>query len=654
MGLLDPAAGLLAAGVVVWSAFDAGGFFPDAPAWLAVLFAVLLVLRVSLARHPFEGVGAAVGVVVGALGLLAAWTLLSGAWSGAPARALLEFDRTLAYALALVFFGSLPGSPRRTRWLVWSLAAAFAAVAAIALASRLLPAVWPIEQGYVADRLSYPLTYWNGVGIFAAIGCLLNVHLACSEREPALARALGAAAAPLLAVTVYFTFSRGAIGALAIGLVVYLVVGRPRAMVTGLPPLVVAAAVSLHEAYAADRVSSAAFQSAAAQQQGRHVALVLAISIALAFGVRLLLAVWIDPRVRRARPGRRLRRAGAVALVAAASAGIAALVLGGAPRVVTRQVELFFTKPAVSQTGDTRRHLTDPSSNYRVAAWEVSLRSFRSAPITGTGAGTFQLRWTRERPATKPIQAMTDGHSLYLEVLGELGVVGLALLVVALAAIAVGMLRAARRGDRPLHAALLAATVAWAVHAGADWDWEMSAVTVWLFAAAGTVLAASGSGGLRMPLPSLARTVAGLGGLLLAVLPGSIAVSERDLQHAVRALVRGDCATAIDRALGSAAALSARPEPYAVLGYCDARLAPQLGVQMMRRAVERDPGFWEYRYGLAIARAAAGQDPKPALDAAQRLDPLEPLVREARRLFAGAQGPRSWRRRALDARLPAG
>ena len=651
--LLDPAAGVLAAAIVVWTAFSAGGFFPDTPAWLAAATAVLLVLRVSVARHPFEGITPTLGAAIAGMGLLAGWTLLSSAWSDAPGRALIEFDRVLAYTLVLVLFASLPGGRRRTRWLVWSLAGAFAVVGAIALTTRLLPGVWPIRQAYVADRLSYPLTYWNAVGIFAAIGCVLNLHLACSEDEPVVARCLGAAAAPMLAVTLYFTFSKGAIGALAIGGVLYLLVGRPRALVTGLPVVVVAAAAALHAAYGADKVSSAAFRDAAARAQGKHVATVLAIGMLVALMSRLVLAVALDGRLARARPGPGAVRAMRAAAGVTACVVVLVLVVAGVPGKAGHQVHLFFTKSALSQTSDTRSHLTDPSNNYRVEEWDVSLHAFRAQPLRGSGAGTYQINWARERPRTHPVQRVTDGHSLYLEVLGELGIVGIVLVAVVFLALLAGLVLGARRAPRAVPAALLAALVTWMVHAGIDWDWEMPAVTAWLFAAGGTALAApAGRGRLSVALPSLARTLAGLGGLLLAILPVTIAVSELRLRTAVTGLRAGNCATAIDAALGSISALSIRPEPYEVLGFCDARVAPALAVQMMQRAVDRDPHFWEYHYGLAVARGAVGRDPRPELRTALALDPLEPVLHEARVVFAGASTPRAWRDRALRAPLP--
>jgi hypothetical protein len=52
----------------------------------------------------------------------------------------------------------------------------------------------------VAERLSYPVSYWNALGLLAAIGLLVCLHLASGARQPRSVRALGAAAIPPLAV----------------------------------------------------------------------------------------------------------------------------------------------------------------------------------------------------------------------------------------------------------------------------------------------------------------------------------------------------------------------------------------------------------------------------------------------------------------------
>src|SRR5438067_1983542 len=78
-------------------------------------------------------------------------------------------------------------------------------VAGIALITRVLPEVWPISGNVHPERLSYPLTYWNALGVLAAIGLVLCIHLSSSLAEPRAVRAAAAAALPVLATTLYFT-----------------------------------------------------------------------------------------------------------------------------------------------------------------------------------------------------------------------------------------------------------------------------------------------------------------------------------------------------------------------------------------------------------------------------------------------------------------
>ena len=61
----------------------------------------------------------------------------------------------------------------------------------------------------------------------------------------------------------------------------------------------------------------------------------------------------------------------------------------------------------------------------RYAYWKVALRTFADHPLIGVGSGGFQAEWLRERPFREPVR---DAHSLYLETLAELGLVGFALL----------------------------------------------------------------------------------------------------------------------------------------------------------------------------------------------------------------------------------
>ena len=194
-----------------------------------------------------------------------------------------------------------------------------------------------------------------------------------------------------------------------------------------------------------------------------------------------------------------------------------------------------------------------------------------------------------------------------------------------------------RRGtQRPLGAIVLAAVATWFVHAAVDWDWELPAATLWLFAFGGCVLAAWRPGArARAPSPPW-RVVATVLCLALAATPVTIAVSQERLDRAVAAFLRDDCEEAEREAASATDVLSVRAEPYEVLAYCASRRGEDdRAVRMMTEALDHDPSSWEYEYGLALVRAAGGEDPKaPALEAL-RLNPLETMVREAVRALAG-------------------
>jgi cytochrome c-type biogenesis protein CcmH/NrfG len=148
------------------------------------------------------------------------------------------------------------------------------------------------------------------------------------------------------------------------------------------------------------------------------------------------------------------------------------------------------------------------------------------------------------------------------------------------------------------------------------------------------------------------RIVAGLACLLLVAAPATVVASQAALDRATAAFQDADCATAIDSSLDSLDALRSRPEPYELLGYCNLRARQfELGLAAMQAASRRDPDNWEYFYGIAIAQALSGQDPRPAAATALALNPRDYRAREfSASLRRG--GPRRWARAAAQARIP--
>src|SRR5256714_893745 len=92
-------------------------------------------------------------------------------------------------------------------------------------------------------------------------------------------------------------------------------------------------------------------------------------------------------------------------------------------------------------------------------------------PVLGAGAGPFERSWLLYRPVGSFAR---DAHSLSLETLAELGPIGLVLLLAAL-----GLPLLVLRGQRdPMLATAAAGYVAYLIHTGVDWDWELPAVTL--------------------------------------------------------------------------------------------------------------------------------------------------------------------------------
>jgi O-antigen ligase len=623
---------LVPAGLTIFLAFNAGGYFAGSPALSAVIVAAVLVLWLVIARDPLARLSGRLAIAAGAFGLFTVWTLVSSAWSHAPGRAVIEFDRALLYLLTLVLFGLVGGTVSVQRWLVRGMAAAATFVCGAGLTTRLLPHVWPTHPAFEPSRLGFPITYWNGLGMLAAIGIILCAYLACADREPWPARILGAAALPVVATTLLFTFSRGAIAAAAIGVVAFLILARTRGTIAGVMAAAPTTAVAVNSAYGANLLARPDRTSAAAIAQGHHVAAVVGGCVLVAAVLRAVL-LRLDKPFGDRRLGVRERRlvAGSVA-----AAGLVAIVVaftaGGVGGRIHTQYERFVHDSAISATQDPRARLSDPGNNGRLTVWRVAVHAFDQKPLDGTGAGTFRLAWNVHRPNANVVDT---AHSLYLGTMAELGIVGLVLVAVTLAAILFGLGARIRAPERAVYAASFAAALVWVLHTGLDWDWQLPVVTLWLFALGGAALSAARPT-VRVTRRSPILCVAlAIGVAVLAITPALAGLSQRHLNDSIAEFKRDDCRAAIHDALAASSELGARPEPWEIIGYCDSRLgAGELAVAALHNATVRDPNDWEFRYGLSLVQARAGIDPRPAAAQALALNPREVLARRAVAAFA--------------------
>jgi O-antigen ligase len=620
---------LLPAGLTVYFSFNAGGFFPGSVAFATVLLAAALALRIALAESPFEGFTLPVTIAAGALGLFGLWSLLSGRWGlHAPGRALVEFDRALLYLLVLVLFGSLRRTAWRLRWMLRGLALGIVAVCVTGLATRVLPDAFPIAETIADDRLSYPVTYWNALGVLASVGTIICFHFASSRSEPPAVRVLGAGAIPLLVTTLYFTFSRGAIAAGIVGLVAYVAIGRPRALPSGLLATVPAAVIAVLVAYDADLLASLDPTTSAAADQGRTVALVV-VACALAAGLLRLALLALDsrlPRLHLWQPAS--ARSRAIAAGAVAAVAIVLLLALDVPGGIGDQYDKFVHNSSSGTSGaDLRTRLSNPTNNGRIDEWDVALDAFSEKRLGGYGAGTYQNLWAVDRPITLSVR---DAHSLYVEALAEVGVVGSLLLIASLATILIALALRSRGPHRTLYAVLLAVTLTWALHAGLDWDWEMPAVTLWVFALGGAALAASREDRPARPPSGIVRIGAVLACFCVAVVPGLILTSQTRLDDGADDFARGDCRTAVSDSTKAINVLRVRPEPYEIRGFCRLQNgSPHQAVKDFERALDLDPGNWIYHYDLALALAVAGDSPAGQAILAVAYNPMSV---EARRL----------------------
>jgi hypothetical protein len=459
---------------------------------------------------------------------------------------------------------------------------------------------------------------------------------------------LAAAAIPIVATTVYFTFSRGGIAATVIGLILYALIARPKGLLSTAVVGVPAAAVAVKVAYDANLLATPDPTTAAAVVQGKHVAIAVIACAAAAALLRGLLVVMLDPRIELFTLARhsqvRIRRIGWSTLAAAVV--VLVIAFNGA---LAREYRRFVNPAPPGNAADLRARLTDPGNNGRLDLWRVGWREFKRAPVLGHGAGTFANTWAQYRIDNSFV---VDAHSLYIETLDELGVVGFVLLGGVIVAVLVRAASQSRGPGRPLYAAAFTVMLLWALHAGIDWDWEMPVVTVPFFALGGFMLArqspttvaasTSSAAGSNRRMTPYGRLVIGLGCLLLAVAPAYLWLSQRRLDQATTAFAQGNCRAATELAMSSITILGDRPQPYEVISYCDIRRdMPGLAIATIQKAISLDPNNWNFHYDLAVMRASAGLNPMPAIRKAISLDPRESLIKDALATFSG-DDPRQW------------
>ena len=239
-----------------------------------------------------------------------------------------------------------------------------------------------------------PVGYKNAQGGLFAAAVPLALWLA--QTRSRRGRSVATAAAVVLLGGLLLSQSRGALAALLVGTVVLLSLDRrPELTLTAGAVGTAAATLFVVQARLHDAISDPA--------RARGALLVFTLSTAAVAAATGILAGTAR------RPSPRARRlllclaAGAMLLIAAAAFG--------------RLGPLRVSAPGHP------RSLTDISPRGRVDAWRAAWTMAQTAPAVGHGVGSFARQW----PVLRPPSAghILQPHSLELETLAELGVVGL-------------------------------------------------------------------------------------------------------------------------------------------------------------------------------------------------------------------------------------
>jgi hypothetical protein len=447
-------------------AFFSGGYFDEARAW-AGLGAWLLVLLGALAGGRPVPRDRGARLALGGLALLAAWTLLSMLWAPIVGSAYHAGQIVVLY-LGVLWAATILLDGRRVLAAVEP-AAALGALIMIGygLSERLLPGVLAFARSATAQgRLEQPLTYWNAMGEAAAIGLVLSARLAGDASRPRWLRTVASASAAPLGMGLYASFSRGALFAFAAGLVALLVAAPVRMQLRALLVTVGTAILAAVVAAPLEGVTSLGGSLSTREGQGAIALAALAV-IAIAASAGQLWFVAAAPS-----GSLQLPRRASLWTLGVVCAGLAlAIVIGAHERA------------GVPISGSATRLATLQSNRYDY--WRVALRAFAAEPLHGVGAGGWAVWWLRDRPYAAGAQ---DAHSLELQTLAELGIVGIVLLAAFLAGIALAARRA--YGAAPGAAAgLIAGFVVWLAHSPLDWDWQMPAVTLITLVLGGGLLA---------------------------------------------------------------------------------------------------------------------------------------------------------------------
>lgn len=635
-GRLDQATAMGAPVVLLLGLVLAGGGYDVSDrhlaglgAWLVVI--VLLVFGVTARATVGRPLYWASGLIAG----LAVLSALSSLWSGSTELSVIEGDRVLVYlGFFLAAFLIAQTDERRQRF-AEGLAIAFALIALLGLASRLLPHVLEVSNSLgTGPRLRYPLGYWNANGAICGVGVAMLLWTSRRSDFRAL-RWLSVAAIPAVLLCLYFTYSRGGLLALLVAVGVLVALSRDRLWLLATGAIGLLATLPAILSAQAHRSLADNIDNAATIDQGVTVLFILVAGIAAALllyaGLQRIesrdgaltgrvLGVSRNPRVLRW-----------IAIAGASAAVVLAIAVGG-------RAWDQFSSSDIQFPDRPEQHFSQLSGAGRHDFWRVSVKAFGEKPLLGHGAGTYEFSWEQHRSIDMPVH---DAHSLYLEAFADLGTVG-GVLTLAMVGFLLWCAFAAWRGSpeasRDRYAVLLAAMVALAIGAAFDWFWEIAAVGAVFFLAAGVAVAcrcaqlAAERRDDRLGDRRYLLTVTGLAVAWLAAvgLIGPLLV-DREIKASQDAAAAGDIGGAVSRA-DTARSI----EPWAATPYVQLGLLAELqedydtAAAHLTEAIEREDRNWQLYYLRARVEEENGNDAaaRADLEKAKELNPRAPELAE--------------------------
>ena len=633
---------------VVALALDSGGYevttrncFAIAVWWAIGVGVASSVWPAARIPRPALAAGAA---LVGLLALTGIWVL----WADSAERAFTEFNRVAFYLGVFTLIVLAAGRATAARW-ADGLGLGIAAVAIVGLTSRLFPdllgdrgvsSFFPGGTRY----LGYPLDYWNGLGIFIGMGLPLMLRLAVEARA-AVARALAMALLPAVVAALYLTSSRGGFACAALAVLAFLALARERLrLLVAVAFAAAGSAAAIAVLAARDELADGILDSDVVTSQGRSAAVLIAAicvvtAVSYGFASRLRIPA---PRVRVPRVA---VAAGAVLLVAAA-------VVVGNPSQRFDDFKRPPSNPFAVQVADTNAgssesssanvagsassHLLSSGGNGRWQFWNAAVDEFETRPLVGRGPGSYEAWWAQHGSIS---YFTRHAHSHYLQTLGELGLIGLILLLgFLLAPVAVlrGRLRAATAHNRNAAAGLAALLASFLLALALDWMWELPVVAAVGVAAIALLVgpATLGSSEPRGAERSGRRFALAARGVVVVAALGLIAaqaiplVAQDDVQISQDHFAAGDLDGARDAALDAKDVQPWAASPRLQLALVEeARGDLPAARSAIDGAIDRDPLDWRLWLTAARLDDAAGLDgtAQERLDRAIELNPRSPL-----------------------------